>query len=129
MLLYPSTEKLLKTRISLDDLAFDVSTNKRFAIRIIEEYTKNLSMGLLSVIGSYGPEIIYINSQITRKIPVIIEGVQEYLSGTIYAGVPIRQARNAEYASLFGGCVINIQIFLNIDKIYIEKDSIMKLTP
>lgn len=119
-LLYFYREATQNPNLSLTDLRTDFYDGQKLANRIIKEYSKNLSMGFMSLIGNYGPEIIYINSQITREIPIIIDWIQEYLSFTLYKGVPIRQAKSAENASLFGGCVTSIQNFLNVDKVHIN---------
>ncbi|WP_428417423.1 ROK family protein [Phocicoccus schoeneichii] len=119
-LLYFYREATQNSNLSLSDLTHAFHKEHKLAIRIIQEYAKNLSMGLTSVIGNYGPGIIYINSQVTQEIPIIIDWIEEHLSHTIYNNVPIRQAKSSSNASLFGGCVTSIQKFLNVDQMNIE---------
>lgn len=119
-LLFFYREATQNSNLGLDDLTHAFYRNHKLAERIIQEYAKNLSLGLTSIIGNYGPGIIYINSQVTQEIPVIIDWIEEHLSHTIYNNVPIRQAQSSSNATLFGGCVTSIQRFLNVDQMNIE---------
>lgn len=119
-LLYFYREAKQNQNLTLSDLVKDFQNGEMTAIKIVKEYAKNLSIGMINLMGTYGPEIIYINSQITREIPKIIEWVQDFLSDTIYKRVPIEQSKIAENASLFGATVLNIQNFLEVETVHLS---------
>lgn len=111
----------------LTDLVTDYQNNDEIAISIIEEFSKNLSISMINLMGMYGPEIIYINSSLVNQIPSIIDDVRSHLQSTIYNRVPIELSKIYDYASLFGATVMNIQFFLGIEAIKVPDHHSTKL--
>lgn len=108
--------------LNLPDLINDFKNEEITAIKIVKEYAKNLSIGMINLMGTYGPEIIYINSEIVRELPIMIKWIQDHLNHTIYKKIPIKESKIAKNASLFGATVINIQKFLQINSLHLSLD-------
>lgn len=106
--------------LRIDDLIKDYENQDAETIELIEEFTKNLSIGLMSLMGLFGPEIIYVSSPLIHKLPVVLEQVKEQLKDTIYNEITIAPSKIEEHASLIGATVMNIQNFLNIDAIKVN---------
>lgn len=114
--------------LTIENLVEDYNNDDFVAKKIIEEFSKNLSIGIGNLIGTYGPEVVYINSDLLEKLPITIEKIQNYLSETIYKNTPIKITNTVEKASLYGATVLNIQNFLEVDSINLSFES-EKLTP
>jgi len=108
------------TQLTLNDLINDFQNQDAIATKVVEEFAKNLSIGMVNLMGTYSPEIIYINSYISRKLPIIIDSVQEHLNETIYTNIPIKNSEVAGNASLFGATVMNIQNFYEINSLHLS---------
>src|SRR5699024_6557982 len=101
-------------RLTIDNLIIDYQNGERIAVEIINEFAKNLSIGLTNLMGTYGPEIIYINNKIIKEIPTIIEKIREHLDHTLYKNIPVEISQVAQQASLYGATAMNIQNFLGV---------------
>lgn len=106
--------------LTINDLINSYNNDDRSARKIINDFSRNLSIGLISLMGLYGPEIIYISSSLISKMPSIIDLVNDHLENTIYKNVPIEVSIIANNASLFGATVMNIQNFLKIEALKLE---------
>ncbi len=114
-------ERAQDESLTTDDLIKNFHKGKKNAVQIIEDFAKNLSIGLINLIGSYGPDIVYISSALTSKMPSIIDMVNGHLSNTLYQNAPIKVSKIANYASLHGATVMNIQNFLEVEAIKIDR--------
>ena len=101
-------------RLTIDNLIIDYQNGERIAVEIINEFAKNLSIGLTNLMGTYGPEVIYINNKIIKEIPTIIEKIHEHLDHTLYKNIPVEISQVAQQASLYGATAMNIQNFLGV---------------
>lgn len=107
--------------LTTEDLIKSFHNGEKNAVQIIEDFAKNLSIGLINLIGSYGPDIVYISGSLTSKMPSIIDMVNDHLSSTIYKNAPIKVSKIANHASLHGATVMNIQNFLEVEAIKIDR--------
>jgi len=103
--------------LTMNDLVNNYRQNDSITIDTIEVFAKNLSVGLINLIGTYSPEVIYINSEIVSEIPDIIKIANEQLSFTIHRNFPILLSTIAQEASLRGATILNIQNFLEIQSL------------
>ena len=94
--------------------------NDYVALKIIDEFSKNLTIGIANLLGTYGPDIILINSEIVRKLPVILENIQNRLSQTIYKETPVRLSKVSRHTSLYGATVLNIEKFFGVDSLQLS---------
>lgn len=110
--------------LTLQDLVDDYLNDDFVAIKIIDEFSKNLSIGITNLMGSYGPEVIYINSELIKKLPIIINHIQDYLNQTIYKGTNVEISKIISQSSLYGATVLNIQNFLGVDSLKLSFDKV-----
>lgn len=106
--------------LNLNDLIVGYMENDYVALKIIDEFSKNLSIGIANLLGTYGPDILLINSEIVRALPVILKNIQDRLSQTIYKGTPVRLSKVSRHASLYGATVLNIENFFGVDSLQLS---------
>ncbi|WP_208560844.1 ROK family transcriptional regulator [Marinilactibacillus kalidii] len=85
-------------------------------IDLINRFSRDLSIGLMNVMGAYDPEVIFINSEITDKLPEILPIVEQHISRSIYNEIPVYRSELGSKASLYGCAVYNIKTFLMVDQ-------------
>lgn len=102
---------------TIEDLMQDLKNDELKTKKMISKFSKDMAIGLMNIIGTYDPEIVYINSEILEKIPSMIEMLNEELSRTIYKDVQIRQSKLGNKSSLYGATVLNLRNFLNVESI------------
>jgi len=107
-------KKIGNKLLTIDNLIIDYKNGESTAVEIVDEFTRNLSIGMINLMGTYGPEIIYINSKIIKDIPSIIEKIRKHLAQSIYKQIPIEISQVAQKASLYGATAMNIQNFLGV---------------
>lgn len=107
--------------LTIEDLIKNFHNDEKNAVQIIEDFAKNLSIGLINLIGSYGPDVVYISGSLTSKMPSIINMINRHLSSTIYQNAPIKVSKIASHASLYGATVMNIQNFLDVEAIKVDQ--------
>lgn len=108
--------------LDFDDLIDSYQNKDSDTLNMILKYTKDLGIGLMNIIGTYDPEIVYINSEVIEEFPEIINLLRHYLSLTIYKNVPLEQSVLGKKASLYGATVMNLKEFLQIDSIEFSLD-------
>lgn len=110
------------TSLTFKDLVNYYKDRDEKTINIISTYSENLSIGLSNLMGTYGPEAVYINSEVIREIPEILDLVREHLNQTIYKRIPLYPSSLAKHASLYGATVLNIQNFLQLQSLEFSLD-------
>lgn len=100
--------------LTIDNLIMDYKNGENIAVNIIDEFAKNLSIGITNLMGTYGPEIIYINNKLIKDIPSIIVKIREHLNQTMYNKIPVEISQVAKQASLYGATAMNIKNFLGV---------------
>lgn len=106
--------------LSINDLINDYNNHDKMSQELVNQFSKNLSIGLINIMGLFGPEIIYINSPLVKQLPIIIDLVRSNLDGTIFNKIPIALSQIHNHPSLIGATVMNIQNFLNVDAIKVN---------
>lgn len=119
-LLYSYQKEKQNTALSIDDLISDYNNNDKITHKLINQFSKNLSIALINIMSLFGPEIIYINSPLVSELPIIIKLIKNYLEGTIFNNIPISLSRIHNHPSLIGATVMNIQNFLNVHAIKVN---------
>ncbi|MFC6465749.1 ROK family protein [Marinilactibacillus sp. GCM10026970] len=90
----------------------DVETNV-----LIDHFAKDLSIGLMNIMGTYDPEVIYVNSEIFDKLPNILSVIKKHLDKSIYRNIQLSKSKLGSQASLYGATVLNLKNFLNLDEV------------
>ncbi len=76
-----------------------------------------LSIGINNISMIYDPDIIVVNSPLYRKLPVMIDYINNALSSRFTKEIIVRNTLLGEKAILFGGVAVIAQHFLNIRKL------------
>lgn len=108
--------------LTLQELVDDYRDGDFVAHKIIEEFSKNLSIGISNLMGTYGPEVIYINSELIKNLPIILNNIQDHLNQTIYKKTTVEISKIINKSSLYGATVLNIQNFLDVDSLKLSFD-------
>lgn len=108
--------------LSLLDLANDYHKNNQDVIDIIEKAAQEISIGIRNIISGFAPEVVYINSPLTRKLPFMIHLIDDHISSKYSKEIPILTSEMGSKASLLGAAVLNLQNFFNIPHLYLCTD-------
>lgn len=106
-----------KNEATLDDLIQEIQSNNPEVKSLIEEITEYWAIGINNVISLYSPDLVYLNSPLIQAVPSLIPKVKKKITNTFNQYVPIIKSEIGGRASLLGGIALNIQQFLNIDKL------------
>lgn len=101
--------------LSIDDLVLSFERNDEQSLNLINKFIDNLSIGINNLIATYGPEIIYINSSLTRKIPCILPTVKDKMVSSFNKNTPLYESQLGMKASLLGATALAIKNFLKVD--------------
>ena len=91
---------------------------------MIEDFAKNLSIGIINLAGMYGPEVVYLSGNIINKLPSIVDMILENLESTIYKWLPVKVSKIMEDSALHGATITNIQYFFGVNNINLSKKSL-----
>lgn len=109
-------------QVTFEDLIQSYREKDSDTLNLILTYTKDFGVGLMNIIGTYDPEIIYINSEVLEEIPEILSLLRHYLSLTIYKNVPLEHSFLGKKASLYGATVMNLKAFFQVDTLEFSLD-------
>ncbi|MBT2732461.1 ROK family transcriptional regulator [Carnobacterium sp. ISL-102] len=101
--------------LSIDDLVLLFERNDEQSLNLINKFIDNLSIGINNLIATFGPEIIYINSSLTRKIPCILPTVKDKMVSSFNKDTPLYESQLGTKASLLGATALAIKNFLKVD--------------
>jgi len=109
--------RLLKNdfSLSIDDLVLSFKNNDKQSSTLINNFIDNLSIGINNLIATYGPEVIYINSSLTRKIPEILPMINNRMVSLFNKNTPLYESQLGTKASLLGATVLATKKFLRVD--------------
>lgn len=94
------------------DLCHAYMTKDPIAIAIIQDMISYLGMGIQNLTALYNPEIIFINSEISRHIPTFTNQIQAKLTSFTSKNIEIKDSHLGEEAILYGASYLIIQRFL-----------------
>lgn len=103
--------------LSIDDLVLSFERNDEQSLNLINKFIDNLSIGINNLIATYGPEIIYINSSLTRKIPIILPSVNDKMISSFNKNTPLYESQLGTKASLLGATALAIKNFLKVEQL------------
>ncbi|WP_225743839.1 ROK family transcriptional regulator [Marinilactibacillus sp. Marseille-P9653] len=102
---------------TFDDLIKAVEQKDADTIVLIDHFAKDLSIGLMNIMGTYDPEVIYVNSEIFDKLPNILSIIDNHLDRSIYKNIQLFKSKLGSQASLYGATVLNLKNFFNLDEV------------
>lgn len=110
--------------LTTDDLVKDYKNQDPIAVELIEDFAKNLSIGIINLAGMYGPQVVYLSGSIINKLPSIVDMILENLESTIYKWLPVKVSKIMEDSALHGATITNIQYFFGVNNINLSKKSL-----
>ncbi|WP_167628471.1 ROK family protein [Listeria valentina] len=84
---------------------------------LLRKYSDILSVGINNIIMMYAPEIVVINSSITRKIPITIDFIKDRVKNRLATDVIIKNTSLGENSTLYGALAFTAQKYLNIERL------------
>lgn len=84
------------------------------AHELTDKMSKYLAIGINNIVMFYSPEIVYINSPIIRRIPEMIEKIQNHLESSFTKDVEIKNSSLGSKAILHGACAVCTRKFLEV---------------
>ena len=91
------------------------------ALHLIKKNAELLSIGINNISMIYDPDIIVVNSPLYRKLPIMIDYINNALSSRFTKEIIVRNTLLGKKAILFGGVAVIAQHFLNIRKLKFKK--------
>ncbi|NLM68244.1 MAG: ROK family protein [Enterococcus sp.] len=86
-------------------------------IQMIQKYAEYLAISVNNLIMIYAPEMVIFNSPLTKKIPVIVEIIKDYLKNRYAKEVKIMNSPIQWNPVIYGALAFSIQQFLNIEQL------------
>lgn len=102
---------------TFDDLIEAVEQEDAETTLLIDHFAKDLSIGLMNIMGTYDPEVIYVNSEIFDKLPNILSIIEKHLDRSIYKNIQLSKSKLGSQSSLYGATVLNLKNFLSLDEV------------
>lgn len=109
--------------LNLDDLVNEYRNNDTQTVSLIKDLIDHLSIGINNLIATYGPEIIYINSSLTRKIPEILLAVKNNMVSSFNKNTPLFESQLGAKATLLGASSLAIKNFLRVENLDFQLNS------
>lgn len=116
--------RLLKgdNSLTLYDLADDYLASNENVTALIEKAAHEISIGIRNIISGFAPSVVYINSPLTRKLPFLLNLINNYISSKFSKEVPILTSEIGATASLLGAAILNLQNFFNMSHLHFSDE-------
>ncbi|MBC1690574.1 ROK family transcriptional regulator [Listeria welshimeri] len=95
------------------DLCRAFTEKEEEAIAVINDMVRYLATGIQNLTALYNPEIIFINSEISRLIPDFTKQIESRLTSFTSKNIAIKESHLGEEAILYGAGYLIIQRFLS----------------
>lgn len=110
----------LKREIELDDVQALYYQNNASVKKEISYFVHLITEVVHNVNVEFNPEIIYLNSPLIEKIPVIIDQINDELTKVSSKEVAVRLSTNVEFSTLLGAMSVITHRILDMGKIKIK---------
>lgn len=94
------------------DLCRAFTEKEKEAVAVINDMVRYLATGIQNLTALYNPEIIFINSEISRLIPDFTKQIESRLTSFTSKNIAIKESHLGEEAILYGAGYLIIQRFL-----------------
>ena len=101
----------------MSDLIEGYYLNDIETVNLLKEFAANLGIGLSNIMGTFCPQVLFINSEILFEIPELFNTIKLQVEKTVSKNIPMRLSALGENASLYGGSILAIQNFLQVDSL------------
>ncbi|KYG26277.1 ROK family transcriptional regulator [Priestia endophytica] len=109
---------------SFHQIAQAVEQNNEETIKLLKETAKYISIAINNVNNTYNPDVIFLNSELIRTIPSLLETIKEELTCFMINDIEVASSSLGNRAILIGATYLNIQHFLGIKSLYFSKEQI-----
>jgi predicted NBD/HSP70 family sugar kinase len=109
---------------SFHEIAQAVEQNNEETIKLLKETAKYISIAINNVNNTYNPDVIFLNSELIRTIPSLLETIKEELTCFMIDDIEVASSSLGNRAILIGATYLNIQHFLGIKSLYFSKEQI-----
>lgn len=99
------------------DLEKLVDNRDKDAIKVINDWLADVSIGLNNIINIYNPEMIVLNSPILNFYPHALEELDKYLVSSVSNYHKIAVSELGGKAGVVGACAIGIQRFMGLPQL------------
>ncbi|MBC1498013.1 ROK family transcriptional regulator [Listeria welshimeri] len=96
----------------VNDLCRAFTEKEEEAMAVINDMVRYLATGIQNLTALYNPEIIFINSEISRLIPDFTKQIESRLTSFTSKNIAIKESHLGEEAILYGAGYLIIQRFL-----------------
>lgn len=102
--------------LQLTDLAEGFAAGETVEARILEEAALYIAIGMNNLIAHFDPEIIFLNSELFREMPFLLELIRSQIHSKFARNTQLILSEIGEQATLLGGAVINLQNFFRLSR-------------
>ena len=109
-----------KQNLNLQDVQRLLTEKDAITCKQMEQFIKDISLGVNNIINLYNPETLVINSEILRFYPSALEKIKGYLVSSVSQYREIVLSDLGKKACVMGACALAIQHFLDVPQLYLE---------
>ena len=107
---------------TVEELIQGIQQKDSLTLHALNEFAKNLSIGINNVINTFNPETIIINSHIIPVYPYLMEEIKNYLRSSMNDYQYLLYSRLGQDACTLGGSAVVIKHFLKISDLNLAKE-------
>ncbi|KYG34375.1 ROK family protein [Alkalihalobacillus trypoxylicola] len=100
---------------SFDEFINACKRHEPVAQKLIDKFVTFFSYGLNNIIHSYNPDVVIVNSRLTKELPEIMERLKQQFSNPIIQQSNFLPSNLHQEAILLGGFFVAVSNFLSID--------------
>ena len=120
-------EKLDRPHLTYEDVQQLITKKDPITHSHLQQFIKDLSIGLNNIINLYNPETLVLNSEILSMYPNAVEEIKNNLVSTVSHYREIVLSELGNQSCVMGACALAIQRFLEVPelRLQIENDSVL----
>ncbi|NEF85393.1 ROK family protein [Ligilactobacillus murinus] len=107
-------------KVNSDIIAELYYQNDETVQKMLGDYAKYLAIGVNNTIMLYAPELVILNSALTKKIPEFVTMIQNNLKNQFAKEVNVINSPISWNPAIYGAIAFSIQRFLNIEQLKLD---------
>jgi len=108
-----------KTQYKIEEVVRGIEQKDSETLSALNEWAKDLSIGINNIINTFNPEIIIINSHIIPVYPLLMTEIKKYLISSMNDYQYLQYSKLGQKACVLGASGIVIKNFLRISNVYL----------
>ena len=111
------SEQLKRPELTLNEVRILIADQDPIAIKLMEQYITDLSIGLNNIINMYNPETLVLTSELLKIYPNAVDKIKGKLNSTVsqYRNLVLSDLGNKSCS--MGACALAIQSFLEVPEL------------